>query len=152
MVAGNDTPPRPSRRRWPGAWWTGCPYRRCWSSNGCRCLLPQQEHIQGRTLRRRLALWQRGLIRRWAEQQAQGRGLRVVEVNPAYTSQTCSRCGQRGNRRRHAFTCPHCGFQEHADINAARTIRTRFPVLRGSGLPSTSPEARADEAAGKPLA
>ncbi|RAQ94729.1 RNA-guided endonuclease InsQ/TnpB family protein [Thermogemmatispora tikiterensis] len=115
---------------------------------------PQQEQIRGRALRRRLALWQRGLIRRWTEQQAQERGLRVGEVNPAYTSQTCSRCGQRGTRRRHRFTCPHCGFQEHADINAARNIRTRArsTVLRGSGLLSTSPEARAAEAAGKPLA
>ncbi|WP_353739802.1 zinc ribbon domain-containing protein [Thermogemmatispora sp.] len=113
---------------------------------------PQKEQIRGRTLRRRLALWQRGLIRRWAEQQAQEQGLRVVEVNPSYTSRTCSRCEQRGNRRRHAFTCPHCGFQEHADSNAARNIRTRFTVLRDSGLLSTSPEARADEAAGKPLA
>jgi putative transposase len=57
---------------------------------------PQQEHIRGRALRRRLALWQRGLIRRWVEQQAQERGLQVVEVNAAYTSQTCSQCGQRG--------------------------------------------------------
>jgi hypothetical protein len=42
--------------------------------------------------------------------------------------------------------------QEHADINAARNIRDRCTVLRDSGLPSTSPEARANEAAGKPLA
>src|SRR5579875_1002868 len=119
-----------------------------------RLQVPPPEHgqIRGKALRRRLALWQRGLIRRWVEQRAQEQGLRVVDVNPAYTSQTCSRCGQRGTRRRHAFTCPHCGFQEHADINAARNIRDRCTVLRGSGLLSTSPEARADEAAGKPLA
>ncbi|WP_069805579.1 RNA-guided endonuclease InsQ/TnpB family protein [Thermogemmatispora onikobensis] len=113
---------------------------------------PQQEQVRGRALRRRLALWQRGLVRRWTEQQAQERGLCVVEVNPAYTSQICSQCGQRGNRRRHAFTCPQCGYQEHADINAARNIRDRCTALRGSGLLSTSPEARADKAAGKPLA
>ncbi|WP_322480751.1 zinc ribbon domain-containing protein, partial [Thermogemmatispora sp.] len=113
---------------------------------------PQQEQIRGRALRCRLTLWQRGLIRRWVEQRAQERGLQVVEVNPAYTSQTCSLCGQRGNRRRHAFTCPQCGSQEHADINAARNIRDRCTQLRLSGLPSTSPEARADKAAGKPPA
>ncbi|MBX5451738.1 MAG: transposase [Thermogemmatispora sp.] len=113
---------------------------------------PQQGQIRGRALRRRLARWQRGLIRRWVEQRAQERGLQVAEVNPAYTSQICSRCGQRGHRRRHAFTCPQCGSQEHADINAARNIRTRFTQLRLSGLPSTSPEARADKAAGKPPA
>jgi predicted RNA-binding Zn-ribbon protein involved in translation (DUF1610 family) len=102
--------------------------------------LPQKEQVRGRALRRRV------------EQQAQERGLQVVEGNPAYTSQTCSRCGQRGNRHRHAFTCPQCGYQEHAGINAARNIRTRAltTVLRDSGLLSTSPEARANEAAGKP--
>uniref|UniRef100_UPI0035E3FAC0 RNA-guided endonuclease InsQ/TnpB family protein n=1 Tax=Thermogemmatispora sp. TaxID=1968838 RepID=UPI0035E3FAC0 len=110
---------------------------------------PTREQVRGRALRRRLALWQRGLLRRWAEQQAQERGLRVVEVDPAYTSQTCSRCGARGQRRRHRFTCPACGWQEHADINAARNIRerarcTHTTALRDSGLPSTSPEARAD--------
>jgi putative transposase len=100
---------------------------------------PQQEQIRGRALRRRLALWQRGLIRRWVEQQAQERGLQVVEVNPAYTSQTCSQCGQRGRRRRHTFACPQCGYQEHADINAARNIRDRCTQLRLSGLPSKWP-------------
>ncbi|RAQ98508.1 RNA-guided endonuclease InsQ/TnpB family protein [Thermogemmatispora tikiterensis] len=86
----------------------------------------QQEQIRGRALRRRLALWQRGLLRRWTEQQAQEKGLRVAEVNPAYTSQGCSHCGQRGTCRRHRFTWPHCGFQEHADINAARNIHALY--------------------------
>ncbi|RAQ95053.1 hypothetical protein [Thermogemmatispora tikiterensis] len=56
---------------------------------------------------------------------------------------------QRGTRCRHVFASPQCGFQEHADLKAARNIQARFTVLRGSGLPSTSPEARADEATGQ---
>jgi transposase len=53
-------------------------------------------------------------------------GVRVVLVNPAYTSQTCSRCGHReqANRRSQArFLCVQCGYACHADLNAAENIR-----------------------------
>ncbi|MER3402645.1 MAG: hypothetical protein C4337_04955 [Armatimonadota bacterium] len=53
----------------------------------------------------------------------------------------CSRCGLRGECARHRFTCPHCGFQDHADINAARNIRNRYTVSRDGGPSSTGPEA-----------
>ena len=50
----------------------------------------------------------------------------VVYVNPAYTSQTCSRCGhgEKANRQSQAkFLCVACGFSAHADLNAAENIR-----------------------------
>ncbi|MCE2467613.1 MAG: transposase [Caldilineaceae bacterium] len=56
----------------------------------------------------------------------------VVKVNPAYTSQTCSRCGHVGNSNRPsqaAFACGSCGFRAHADHNAAVNILVR------AGLP-----------------
>ena len=106
--------------------------------------LPQPERgiIKGASIRRRLAEWQRGAIRRAIENKAQLAGLAIAAVNPAYTSQTCSRCGLRGKRKRHAFTCPHCGYTEHADVNAAYNIRNRFTAFRSSGLMSSSPEAQ----------
>jgi putative transposase len=55
-------------------------------------------------------------------------GVVVVNVDPAYTSQTCSACGHvdRGNRPNQAtFCCRSCGFAEHADQNAARNIAAR---------------------------
>ncbi len=103
---------------------------------------PQRGAIHGRPLRRRLSLWQRGLIRRFSEQKAALAGLAVTAVDPAYTSKTCSRCGLRGVRKRHTFTCPSCGFAEHADRNAAINIRMRFVQSRLDGERSTSPEAR----------
>jgi putative transposase len=91
--------------------------------------------------RRRLSQWQRREMRQSVTNAAERRGLRIDEVNPAYTSQDCSRCGLRGIRKRHAFTCPHCGHEAHADVNAAVNIRLRYTALRLSGPLSTGPEA-----------
>ena len=51
---------------------------------------------------------------------------RVVKVNPAYTSQTCSRCGYRqkmplSNR---IFQCPYCSLSLDRDVNAAVNIHS----------------------------
>ena len=51
-------------------------------------------------------------------------GRRVVEVNPAYTSQDCSGCGYRAKKKlseRWRF-CPHCGLSLDRDTNAALNI------------------------------
>jgi IS605 OrfB family transposase len=111
-----------------------------------RLTLPQvSKQLRVRTgTRRRLSQWQRGLLRQAVAHAAERCGLAVADVNPAYTSQDCARCGLRGERRRHAFTCPHCGHVAHADVNAATNIRLRYTVLRGAvGHPSVAPEALA---------
>jgi len=91
--------------------------------------------------RRRLSQWQRRLMRQSVANAAARRGLLINDVNPAYTSQDCSRCGLRGVRKRHVFTCPHCGHSAHADVNAAVNIRLRYTALRLSGPRSAGPEA-----------
>ena len=53
-------------------------------------------------------------------------GVPVVLANPAYTSQTCSRCGhcEQANRRSQAkFLGVRCGYACHADLNAAEHSR-----------------------------
>jgi putative transposase len=106
---------------------------------------PQKGKIRGRALRRRLSLWQHGLIRECASNKAQEYGMLVARVDPRYTSKNCSRCGLRGVRRRHSFTCPHCGHIAHADVNAAYNIRNRYTVFRDGGEPSISPEAQSSD-------
>src|SRR6185312_4578264 len=60
-------------------------------------------------------------------------GRRVVAVNPAYTSQTCSGCGivvQKGLSVRW-HSCPNCGTSLHRDHNAARNIERAGQALQG---------------------
>ncbi|MGH3234694.1 MAG: RNA-guided endonuclease InsQ/TnpB family protein [Streptosporangiaceae bacterium] len=56
---------------------------------------------------------------------AESAGRVVVEVDHRHTSQTCSRCGHvaAGNRVTQAlFRCLACGYESHADLNAAQNI------------------------------
>lgn len=62
-------------------------------------------------------------------------GVEAEEVNPAYTSQTCSACGyvDKNNRSSQArFRCLWCGMEMHADCNAARNIGGRRAASIGS--------------------
>jgi putative transposase len=45
-------------------------------------------------------------------------------VNEAYTSQTCSNCGERHKPKGRVFRCPACGFQSHRDAVGAANIRS----------------------------
>ena len=83
----------------------------------------------------RMVHFNRGLSRsilgaRWSKMQGmleyklEERSGRLILVDPAYTSQTCSECGHidRKNRGGKKFECTNCGHQDDADINAAKNI------------------------------
>lgn len=58
----------------------------------------------------------------------------VIKVNPKYSSQECRNCGHidKSNRDGEKFICVECGYHEHADIGAAKTIRDRASkMVRG---------------------
>jgi putative transposase len=52
--------------------------------------------------------------------------VRLTRVNPAYTSQKCSRCGEvkAQSRNGERFCCVSCGYMMNADVNAAMNILT----------------------------
>ncbi len=59
------------------------------------------------------------------EAKAAEAGRKLVKVNPAYTSQTCSRCGHRQKMPLdvRVFDCPCCSAHIDRDLNAALNIR-----------------------------
>jgi putative transposase len=60
----------------------------------------------------------------------------VIKVNPKHSSQECRNCGHidKSNRDGEKFICVECGYHEHADIGAAKTIRDRaLEMVRGPG-------------------
>lgn len=69
-----------------------------------------------------------GVFKTALEHKAELLGFKLVEVNPAYTSQECGSCGfiSRLNRKGNSFTCVCCGKQAHADAQASRNLVERF--------------------------
>ncbi|MBS0650386.1 MAG: transposase [Verrucomicrobia bacterium] len=72
-------------------------------------------------MRTRRHRWGFRKLQTFIEYKAEAKGLSVLYVNPAYSSQTCPVCGCLGVRTRHLFKCS-CGSQQHADWNASRNL------------------------------
>lgn len=75
----------------------------------------------GKRMRTRLHRWAFRELQTFVQYKAESHGLRVVYVNPAYSSQTCSECDALGERMGNRFKCI-CGNQQHSDLNASRTL------------------------------
>jgi len=92
-----------------------------------------------RKQRRTLHSWAFGELQQFIEYKATEAGIPVVYIDPRYTSQRCSRCGEIGVRRKHNFWCPYCHLSNHADFNAAYNIQ-RASLASLDGLSSTNPD------------
>jgi putative transposase len=58
-------------------------------------------------------------------------GKPVVAVSPKHSSQECPKCQHiaKGNRDGEKFVCTACGYTEHADTKASRTIAGRVGLI-----------------------
>ena len=92
------------------------------------------ENLRGIGGRIRVRKKQRAMFSKWSfdelkqfvQYKAEARGVRVILVDPRYTSQCCSQClyVARENRKSQSeFECCQCHYTAHADINAALVIK-----------------------------
>lgn len=81
----------------------------------------------GRHRRNMLNQWPFSQLQEFTAYKAAAKGIQVVMVDPAYTSQRCNACGyvDKRNRDRARFDCLRCGQGDDADHNAALNIRDR---------------------------
>jgi IS605 OrfB family transposase len=102
--------------------------------NGCSTIafedlkgIRDRLRVPNKHLNRMVSLWAFAQLQAFVKYKAAMKGIRIVEVNPAYTSQICHVCGEGGLRDRETFTCTTHG-EFDADINAAKNI-----AVRGAG-------------------
>lgn len=110
---------------------------------GRAIILEDLTGIRGRTKvrkpgRYRQQSWSFFQLRQFIAYKAAGAGVPLVLIDPAYTSQTCHLCGERGQRNGLVFSCTNHGDHD-ADVNAAKWIavagaRVAAPELRVGNL------------------
>lgn len=84
---------------------------------------------------------------------AESAGTRIVTVNPAYTSQTCSDCGAivPKDLRIRVHVCPDCGLTLERDVNAARNILKQAVNGARTGPPGRNVAGSGERALGSSL-
>ncbi len=80
---------------------------------------------KGRVFNRRLSSQPFYTFKQFLTYKANWEGIRVLTVPEVYTSQTCNRCGVRGQRVAGRFSCQNCGLVCDADVNGAWNIAKR---------------------------
>jgi putative transposase len=83
---------------------------------------------RGKKMNKWLGSWPFHQLQLFLGYKAEAIGKSMAFVDARYTSQKCSQCGYiyKGNRHKSHFQCVRCGFQAHADVNAAVNIRDAY--------------------------
>jgi len=94
-----------------------------------KCGVIQMEDLSGIKASRQnfLGNWTYYDLQQKITYKAEGKGIKVIKIDPHYTSQMCPICGyiNKHNRSTQAdFECLECGHIANADYNAARNIAT----------------------------
>jgi putative transposase len=72
--------------------------------------------------------WAFNRLYEYVEYKAAEYGINVEQIDPENTSRRCSDCGftHPDNRDGESFECLKCGYENHADYNAAKNIGLRY--------------------------
>lgn len=83
---------------------------------------------QSKEISRRVSNFHRSTLKERLEFKASVKGFDRKQVNPAYTSQTCPRCGflDASNRSGERFQCLKCGYAGSSDRVGALNIKARL--------------------------
>ena len=102
------------------------------SSNSCVVLENLQDFFDDVRVKRENRFhrrsWAFAQLLLFIQYKATREGVEVRLINPAYTSQECSACGNIDSKNRKdqsTFVCRKCGHSQNADFNAAKVIRNR---------------------------
>jgi len=79
-------------------------------------------------------VWAFRRLYEYVEYKAVEQGVEVVQVDPRNTSNRCSTCGftHDDNRQQESFECQQCGYENHADYNAAKNVGLQYLRRRQS--------------------
>lgn len=94
-----------------------------------KCGVIQMEDLSGIKASRQnfLGNWTYYDLQQKITYKAEEKGIKVIKIDPSYTSQMCPVCGYINKRNRSTqadFECLECGHIANADYNAARNIAT----------------------------
>lgn len=100
--------------------------------------------VKNRHLSRRITDAGWGMFLIDLESKAAERGAKVVRVDPKYTSQACSGCGEivAKDLSVRVHDCPHCGLKMDRDVNAANNILARAVSKKTKGRVGPSGDKR----------
>jgi putative transposase len=78
----------------------------------------------GESLKSSINSWEFYQLQTMIEYKSKICGIKIIYINPRYTSQKCSKCGNIGKREGKKFMCTNnnCNHVDHADSNAAFNI------------------------------
>jgi len=85
--------------------------------------------------------WAFDRLYEYVEYKAAEHGITVEQVAPENTSRRCSQCGftHPDNRAGEDFACLKCGYENHADYNAAKNIGLRYLRRNQTGAGGGAP-------------
>ena len=100
-----------------------------------------RERMDNRNTRvkRQMHNWAFRKLQQMVEWKAAEYGIRVEQIPPAFTSQTCSKCEHQSSTNRNSngwFSCNECGYELDGDYNAAKNIGLKLLTLPAGKRPS----------------